>query len=168
MARGRAEITRITLSVPPILRREQYQNIVGVMDEPGPVDPEVLRRMRELIVVSIAQRNKAWMEAAAEARGLCRGMQPALPENIVDQAVGRVLRDLDLLLPQPATAAVGDRRLVAAEPLEVADSLAYAMRFDECGKARRTGVEYLAKVAAEQLVRQLAAIGFIVMRTERS
>ena len=39
------------------------------------------------------------------------------------------------------------------------------MRFDERGKARRTGVEYLAKVPAEQLVRQLAASGFVVMRS---
>jgi len=58
---------------------------------------------------------------------------------------------------------VGERRLVTAETIEVADSLAYAMRFDERGKARRTGVEYPAKVAAEQLVRQLTASGFVIM-----
>ena len=52
---------------------------------------------------------------------------------------------------------------MAVELLEVADSLAYARRFDEQGKSRRTGVEYLAKVAAGQLVRQLTASGFIIM-----
>jgi len=134
------------------------------MHEPSPVDPEVLRRMRQLIVIAIAQRSKAWMEAAAEARGLCRGMQPALPETVIDEAVERVLRELDLLLPRPETVSVGERRLISVETFEVADSLAYAMRFDERGKARRTGVEYVAKLAAEQLVRQLTASGFVIMR----
>jgi len=70
------------------------------MHEPSPIDPEVLRRMRQLIVIAIAQRSKAWMEAAAEARGLCRGMQPALPETVIDEAVELVLQELDLLLPR--------------------------------------------------------------------
>jgi hypothetical protein len=46
----------------------------------------------------------------------------------------------------------------------LSDSLAYAMRFDERGKARRTGVEYASKIAAEQLVHRLLASGFVLMR----
>jgi hypothetical protein len=46
----------------------------------------------------------------------------------------------------------------------VAEALAYAMRFDERGKARRTGVEYSSKLAADQLVRQLLLSGFVLMR----
>jgi hypothetical protein len=38
------------------------------------------------------------------------------------------------------------------------------MRFDERGKARRTGVEYASKIAAEQLVQRLLASGFVLMR----
>ena len=134
------------------------------MQEPHPVDLEVLRLVRQLIVISIEQRSQAWMEAAAEARGVCRGMQPALPETVVDQAVRAVLKDFDLLLPQPETVVLGDRRLVVAEPHEVADSLTCGMRFEERGKACRTGVEYLAKVAAENLVGQLTASGLVIMR----
>lgn len=134
------------------------------MSDPGPVDPDVLRRMREIIVLSIARRSQAWIEAAAEARGLCRGMQPALPETMINQALERALLDLDLLLPRPEATVVNGRRLIPAEPIEVADSLAYAMRFDERGKARRTGVDYVTKLAAEQLVRHLTASGYVIMR----
>jgi hypothetical protein len=49
----------------------------------------------------------------------------------------------------------------------VADSLAYAMRFDATGKARRTGAEYAAPAAAEQLLRQLAMSGYVLMRRGR-
>ena len=54
--------------------------------------------------------------------------------------------------------------LSPADPAEVADSLAYARRFDERGKARRTGVEYAYRLAADQLVKQLTANGYFVMR----
>jgi hypothetical protein len=54
--------------------------------------------------------------------------------------------------------------LRAAAPEEVADVLAYAMRFDERGKARRTGHEYATRLAADQLVQHLAACGFVVAR----
>ena len=122
--------------------------------------------MRQLILISIAQRSQGWMEAAAEARGLCRGMLPALDEPALDEAVAFVLRDLDLLVPRSDAVTVGDRVMVEAEPHEIADTLAYAMRFDERGRARRTGMEHAAKLAAEQLVRQLSASGFVIMRRE--
>ena len=111
----------------------------GWMQEPHPVDPEVVRRMRQLILISIARRSQAWTEAAAEARGLCRGLQPALPKTMVDQAVACIIRDLDLVVPSPEVVPVEGRRLVVAGPVEVADSLAHAMRFNERGKARRSG-----------------------------
>jgi hypothetical protein len=37
------------------------------------------------------------------------------------------------------------------------------MRFDERGKARRTGHEYAATLAARQLVSHLALSGYVVM-----
>ncbi|MFC7477749.1 hypothetical protein ACFQS7_25585 [Dankookia sp. GCM10030260] len=46
----------------------------------------------------------------------------------------------------------------------MADALAYAMRFDERDKARRTGIEYASQLAADQFVRQLTANGLVFMR----
>src|SRR5687768_5991992 len=134
------------------------------MSVPGPIDPEVLRRMRKVIVTAIAGRRSSIAEAAAEARGLGRGLQPVLPASLIDAAVTDILRDLGAYQPQLAAVEVDGQWLRRAGPEEVADSLAYAMRFDSTGKARRTGVEYAAKVAAEQLVHQLSMSGFVVMR----
>jgi hypothetical protein len=47
---------------------------------------------------------------------------------------------------------------------DVAQSLAYALRFDERGKPRQTGSDHLAPLAAAQLVRHLALAGFVVVR----
>src|SRR5690242_1098447 len=64
------------------------------MSEPSPVSPEVLRRMREVITTAIATCSMAVQEAAAEARGLGRGLQPALPAEVVATAVTELLREL--------------------------------------------------------------------------
>ncbi len=134
------------------------------MSAPGPIDPEVLRHMREVIVTAIATRRHSLAEAAAEARGLGRGLQPALPASSFDAAVTDILRDLGAYQPQSSAVEVEGQWLRPADAEEVADSLAYAMRFDSTGRARRTGAEYAARIAAEQLVRQLSMSGFIVMR----
>ncbi|MFC7478432.1 hypothetical protein ACFQS7_29190 [Dankookia sp. GCM10030260] len=134
------------------------------MSEPSPVSPDVLRRMREVISTAIATRSMTVLEAAAEARGLGRGLQPALPAEAFARAVTDLLRELGCYqAPQVVEDAAG-AALSPADPAEVADSLAYAMRFDERGKARRTGVEYASQLAAAQLVRQLTASGYVVMR----
>jgi len=44
------------------------------MDAPGPIDPEVLRRMCAVITTAIGTRTKTIAEAAAEARGLGCGL----------------------------------------------------------------------------------------------
>jgi hypothetical protein len=64
------------------------------MIEPGPVTADVLRRMREVITTAIATRSMSILEAAAEARGLRRGLQPALPAEAVAAAVTGLLREL--------------------------------------------------------------------------
>ena len=134
------------------------------MSEPSPVSPDVLRRMREVIATAIATRSMTVLEATAEARGLGRGLQPVLPAEVVARAVTELLKELGCYqTPQVVEAAAGTA-LRPVDPAEVADSLAYAMRFDERGKARRTGVEYASQLAADQLVRQLTASGFVVMR----
>lgn len=134
------------------------------MDEPTPIDREALRRMRAIISTAIAAQSCTVGEAAAEARGLARGLHPALPAPVIEAAVVAILTELGALPPQPEPVEVDGGQLRPAAPEDVAEALAYAMRFDERGKARRTGVEYASKLAADQLVRQLTASGFVVMR----
>jgi hypothetical protein len=125
----------------------------------APLDPEVLRRMREILVTSIATRSASIREAAAEARGLC----PGIPTAALDEAVTALLIELGAYAPL-APPGPDSQGLRPADPAEVADSLAFAKRFDARGKARRTGVEYASKIAAEQLVQRLLASGFVLMR----
>ncbi|MGG5823769.1 hypothetical protein [Falsiroseomonas sp. HW251] len=134
------------------------------MTASGPIDSEVLRRMREVLVTAIASRSASLAEAAAEARGLGRGMQPALPASAIDAALNDILRSVGAYQAPPGPVEHDGRRLLPAAPEEVADALAYAMRFNERGKARRTGLEYASKLAAAELVRHLLASGFVLMR----
>ncbi|WP_431266978.1 hypothetical protein [Dankookia sp. P2] len=120
--------------------------------------------MREVITTAIATRSMTVLEVAAEARGLGRGLQPALPAGAVTRAVTGLLRELGCYQTPHAAEDAAGAALSPVDPAEVADSLAYAMRADECGKARRTGVEYASQLAAAQLVRQLTASGYVVMR----
>jgi hypothetical protein len=129
------------------------------------LEPDTLRRMRDLIRNAIAARSMPVAEAAAEARGLAHGIQPRAPRGAVLDAVAGILRDLGAYEPPPAAPL-----LLTNEPLrpasreEVADALAFAMRFNEHGKARRTGWEYAAQLAADQLVSGLERAGFVLMR----
>jgi hypothetical protein len=125
------------------------------MIAPGPIHPEVLRRMQEVLVTAMATRSATLAEAAAEARGLGQGLQPALPASVVNEAVTSLLVDLGTYEPPPAPVAAEGHRLLPVDPAEVTDTLACAMRFDERGKARRFGVEDAARLAAETLIRQL-------------
>ncbi|WP_270933679.1 hypothetical protein [Falsiroseomonas oryzae] len=120
--------------------------------------------MREVLVTAIATRSAAIAEAAAEARCLGRGLQPALPASTVDAAVAELLQALGAFQPAPEPVEFEGQWLHPAAPQEVADTLAYAMRFDRTGKARRTGHEYAARLAADQQVQQLTMRGFVVMR----
>lgn len=55
--------------------------------------------------------------------------------------------------------------LVPADPAEVASALAYALRFDERGRPRRSSAwEMAAALLAEQLAAQLERANFVVMR----
>ena len=119
--------------------------------------------MREILAASIATRSASLREAAAEARGLARGLCPRQPIAALDEAVTALLIELGAHAP-PAPLDRDGQGLRPADPAEVADSLAFAMRFDARGNARRTGVEYASKIAAEQLVQRLLASGFVLMR----
>ncbi|MBW6397020.1 hypothetical protein KPL78_04130 [Roseomonas sp. HJA6] len=62
--------------------------------------------------------------------------------------------------PIPAATA----SLAPASPGEVAESLAYALRFDERGRPRSGGWEFAAAIAAERLVEHLERAGFVVLK----
>jgi hypothetical protein len=134
------------------------------MDAPGPIDPETLRRRLEVIIGAIHTRRYSLAEAAAEARGLGRGLQPPLPASVTAGAVADILKSLGAYQPRPEVVELDGQTLRPVSPEDVADALAYAMRFNDQGKARRTGWEYAAQMAADHLVRQLQASGIIFMR----
>ena len=54
--------------------------------------------------------------------------------------------------------------LIPATAEEIATALAYALRFDARGKARRGGGDLAASLAAERLVEHLQRSGFVLMR----
>jgi hypothetical protein len=65
---------------------------------------------------------------------------------------------------QPAANAPAE--LVPVSPKEVADALAYALRYDERGKPNRTaaGWDFATGIAAEHLAAYLTRAGYVVMR----
>ncbi len=128
------------------------------------LEPDTLRRMRELIRNAIATRSMTIAEAAAEARGLAHGIQSRAPRSAILEATESILRELGAWQDPPTPKVVSNTPLTLAAPEDVADALAYAMRFNERGKARRTGWEWAAQAAAEQLVRGLRQRGFVIMQ----
>ncbi|WP_426960121.1 hypothetical protein [Muricoccus radiodurans] len=54
--------------------------------------------------------------------------------------------------------------LVPASDEELATALAYALRFDARGKARRGGGDLAASLAGERLAEHLRRAGFVLMR----
>jgi hypothetical protein len=128
---------------------------------PAWLDAITLRAM-----AAARDRRLAWggdARAAARAvREVVRSHYPALPMRMIAEAVATMLPDPE---GRPAHAAeAGGEALRPAAPQEVAESLAYALRFGADGKPRRTGMEHLAPLAAAQLVRHLESARFIVMR----
>jgi hypothetical protein len=58
-----------------------------------------------------------------------------------------------------------DSDLAAVTPQEIAEALAYALRYDERGKPHRGGWDLIANLAAERLAEHLRRSGFVIMRT---
>lgn len=54
--------------------------------------------------------------------------------------------------------------LIAATPEEITDALAYALRYDDRGKPRKGGWDFVASLAAESLVAHLRRAGFVILR----
>ena len=56
-----------------------------------------------------------------------------------------------------------DDKLTPADPSDVAESIAFALRF-EGRKRKHDAAEYMAAIAAERVVRHLERAGFVVTR----
>jgi hypothetical protein len=56
--------------------------------------------------------------------------------------------------------------LTPATAQEIADALSYALRYDDRGKPRRNGWDFIATLAAERLAEHLKRAGFIILRTQ--
>lgn len=66
--------------------------------------------------------------------------------------------------PAPPNTVHDDAALVPATPEEVANTLAYALRFDDRGKPRKGGWDFMASLAAESLAAHLQRAGFVILR----
>jgi hypothetical protein len=57
-------------------------------------------------------------------------------------------------------------KLTPADPKDLADALAFALRFQGRRKRVHSGDEYMAAITAERLVRYLDKAGFVVMKKQ--
>jgi hypothetical protein len=58
--------------------------------------------------------------------------------------------------------------LAAATPEEIAEILAYALRFDERGKPRKSGWDFAAKLAADRIAEHMRRSGLVILRAKPS
>lgn len=94
------------------------------MSASAPIEPEVRRRMRQVISVALATRSCPLGVAAAEARGLGMGLLPSLPASMVDAVVTELLQELDACLPPVGRAEVNGQVLRSMPREEVVATLA--------------------------------------------
>ena len=92
------------------------------------------------------------------------GLLPSLPANMVDAVVTDLLKELGAYVAPVESVEVNGQVLQTMPQEEVIDTLAYAMRCDDQGKTRLTGVDYASTFAADVLVRSLDANGFVLLR----
>ncbi|MFC3124231.1 hypothetical protein ACFOD4_04090 [Pseudoroseomonas globiformis] len=131
--------------------------------DPPHVDPGVLDLLRETIRTGLAQ-GCTIREAAAEARGLARGMALAQDRRAIADAVDGLLREIDALLPDLASVELDGRDWRVADDTEVASVLGYAMRFDRRGRARKGGAELWSTIAAGELAARLRMSNMLVIQ----
>jgi hypothetical protein len=129
---------------------------------PAWLDDGALRAM-EMLRESALTWGRDAMAAAEAVRALAVALHPGLPAPMIEEAVAAVMPD-PLSAPARREPGAAGAELAPAAPEEVAMALAYALRFSEAGKPRRTGHEFLAPLAAAQLVAHLERCRFVVMR----
>src|SRR4051812_31552951 len=121
------------------------------------------------VMTAVSNRALHWGRgaegAALAARDVVWARFPALPLTMIAEAVAAVVHD-----PNGSSAVRGEAPTTPAGPLrtatpeEIAQSLAYALRFDDRGKPRRTGHDATAALAAAQLVQHLTLAGIVFLR----
>jgi len=131
--------------------------------QPDWLDAATLRAM-ELARDRALAWGKGAREAAEAAHAVAWAHHPALPMTMLADAVALVVPDPEGLTAA-APACPGD--WLPAAPEEVAEALAYALRFGSDGKARRLGGVELVTLAATQLVEHLTRCRMVVMRRPR-
>ena len=131
------------------------------------LDQTTLRAMEAAKGRALAWGRDA-MAAAEAAREVALAHYPALPLPMIAEAVA-------VVVPDPCGVGAGaghplgggERTADGLRPAgedDLAQALSYALRFDDRGKPRRTGADYLAPLAAAQLAAHLVLAGFVVMR----
>jgi len=131
---------------------------------PSPLDSQTIYLMRETIRIRLAG-DATVREAAAEARGIAFGREPGCDRKVIDQVVHDLLVEIDALLPDLAPVEFDGQQYRPADDREVAETLAFALGFDERGKPRRTGWQGLAtKIAAGELAARLRLSNMLVFK----
>lgn len=120
-------------------------------------------------LIQTRERCFAWGRDALAARDAVQeaalARWPSLPFTMIAEVVAAVVPDAEGLSRAPRGRALDPMdALVPAERQEVAEVLSYALRFNAEGRPRRTGHEFLAPLAAAQLVEHLRRANLVVMR----
>lgn len=100
--------------------------------------------------------------AAEDVREVARAHFPAATMAMIEEAVASVVPDPQG--PARITPEWQGEGLFQASVDELVGSIGYGLRFDERGKARRTGAEFTATLAAAQIVRQLTMSGYLFFK----
>jgi hypothetical protein len=128
-------------------------------DSPPParptwLDPEALRAME-------AARDRALREgrspaaALAGAQAALRALHPGIPAAVAEAALAA--------LGEGGEGLSGEG-MRPAGPEELAEILAYALRYDDRGRPRRGGFELAAALAAERIAEHLRRSNLVVLR----
>ena len=56
------------------------------------------------------------------------------------------------------------QQLAAATPEEIAEILAYALRYDERGKPRKSGWDFAVNLAADRIAEHMRRSGLVILR----
>jgi hypothetical protein len=119
-------------------------------------------------LIGVRERCFAWGRDALAARDAVQeavlARWPSLPFTMIAEVVTAVVPDAEGSSFTRVGVAATLSGLVPADRQEVAETLSYALRFNAEGRPRRTGQEFLAPLAAAQLVEQLLRSNLIVMR----
>jgi hypothetical protein len=135
-------------------------------DSLAALDGETRRVLRDTIRIRLANGSPI-REACAEARGQGLARESRLSTAEIDAAIMAILRSEDILTPEMIEFDYQNEDGVTYRPAqdeEVCATLVYSLRFDERGRPRKSGWDGLAKLGAMEMLKQLKASNFIVLK----